>query len=633
MATAGQALSDAFDRIAAARESGATELDLSLQRLPIIPEEIEALSGLQDLTLDGTEVSDLTPLQGLVGLQSLDLDDTQVTDLTSLQGLAGLQTLYLDNTPVTDLRPLQGLTGLQTLGLNGTLVTDIAPLQGLSELQSLFLNGTPVTDLTPLQGLAGLQRLTLGSTLVTDLTPLQGLSGLQSLFLDGTPVTDLTPLQGITGLRNLTLDGTPVTDLTPLQGLTGLRNLTLDGTPVTDLTPLQGLSGLQDLDLDNTQVLDLRPIRDLHFDVMGSTPVGLHFTNTPAAGATPELTRLSEIEDHADRTRETLAYLRTLPPYPEPAPWDEGGTQQGGSDRTNPPDPELTITALLNAQEPAGWRFSPVHGAMVLYVQDTPEDQRQAQLAQISADRLRHLLNALGNRTNAGGIREEVHEEADRFGQILDDDGRSLSARSLELWASLIALGGLLDANDAGRISGRDPLDLLSVEARASLQTFLAIAGNLVRSFPEARALDEGQSGFARRAVTPEMVLALIDRALSTRFVDPGSAALVQHVADLSAMEGAQGDKARSTTEKGGLNLVRSAAFVAYGALAGVSAGVSADIGTDISNHYELGEKAIDFLEGGENLIKEFIDSLPPDEAARLQSQIKDAIDKSSGPR
>ncbi len=45
---------------------------------------------------------------------------------------------------------------------------------------------------------------------------------------------------------------------------------------------------------------------------------GLQFRNTPAAAADIELARLAEIEDSATRTRDTLAYLKTLPEWPLP---------------------------------------------------------------------------------------------------------------------------------------------------------------------------------------------------------------------------------------------------------------------------------------------------------------------------
>ncbi len=70
---------------------------------------------LRRLRLDGTSVSDLTPLSELRSLQTLNLSGTSVSDLTPLSRLGGLQELYLVETPVSDLMPLAGLAQLGLL--------------------------------------------------------------------------------------------------------------------------------------------------------------------------------------------------------------------------------------------------------------------------------------------------------------------------------------------------------------------------------------------------------------------------------------------------------------------------------------------------------------------------------------
>ena len=468
-----------------------------------------------------------------------------------------------------------------------------------------------------LHDIKGLYRVDLDNTQINDLTPLQVLTGLQQLLLNQTGVVDLTPLQALTGLQGLYLNQTGVVDLTPLQALTGLQTLSLDQTGVVDLTPLQALTGLQVLYLNQTGVVDLRPICDLPLSGKGPFS-GIRFANTPAIARDPELLRLSAVEDNEQRTRETLAYLKTLPKWPEPLPW------------LVPQDPPpLTLTALLDAQERAGWRYSPSHGALQLYVQDLPESSTQTQMAVMVKTRATALLDKLGGRVNSGGLRQEVHEETTRFVAILADDTRSLSLRALEMWGSLVALGNLLEANDTGTKAGRDKLDLLPPEPRAALITCIGVAAGLVRSFPEARALDDDYGAFNRRIVTREMVLDLLEQALRAKFVDEKSGALMQHVAAIGQSEGKQADKASSVTIAGLRNLILTATLISssVGAVVGgVFSGIASDVGTDISNHYALSEKAIDFLDGTEGKISDFLDALTPDERARLQSALDDAI-------
>lgn len=64
-------------------------------------------------------------------------------------------------------------------------------------------------------------------------------------------------------------------------------------------------------------VKDLRPVLRLKKIKAGSFG-GLTFRDTPATAQDSELVRLAEISDSAARGRRTLAYLATLPIWPEP---------------------------------------------------------------------------------------------------------------------------------------------------------------------------------------------------------------------------------------------------------------------------------------------------------------------------
>lgn len=544
----------------------------------------------------------------------------------------------LRSTKVADLTPLRDLTRLKWLSIADTPVRDLTPIKNLGDLNTLNISLTNVDDLGPISELHALRLLYLSQTNVLDLAPVRGLTQLGELDLRGSQVRDLTDLRQLTRLQVLELDDTEVDDIDPLRDLTSLRRLTLSGTEVKDLSPLIGLQKLRDIFLDDSAVNDLRPITGTGEDGKDRV-VRLGFSGTPAATASEELARLSRIDNPSECAARTLEYLKTLPPYPEPWLDDDGKPLKPESKAKPPPDPfnsePLTVTALLDAQDLAGWRFSPSHGAMVLYVQDLPTADRQAQLAKMARERSGALLDALGNRRNASGIRGQVAREADRFAAILDDDSRSLSLRSLELWGSLISLGSLLDENDAGRRDGRDPLDLLTGEGRAALATLLGVASNLVRSFPEARELDDEHQQFRRTSVSREMILALLQEALRTEFVDASSTALMQHVARLPLDGGPQSKKAETATVAGGKNLVLAAALTAVApfiyASEKIADGILKDIGKDIGEHYELGEKSIAFLEAIEDKIEGFLAALPPDEAAILRSELDEAERKIRG--
>ncbi|WP_284162852.1 leucine-rich repeat domain-containing protein [Frigidibacter sp. SD6-1] len=347
---------------------------------------IASLSALRYLSLDRTGVTDLAPIASLTALQGLSLNRTGVTDLAPIASLTALQDLSLDRTGVTDLAPIASLTALERLSLDGTAVTDLVPISSLLALEYLSLDRTGVTDLAPIASLTALQDLSLDRTGVTDLAPIASLTALQTLSLDRTGVTDLAPIASLTALQTLSLDLTDVTDLAPLVSLTALRFLPLVGTGITDLSPIASLTELEHLSLDGTGVTDLRPIRDL--EKLGSGPIrGLYYGDTPAVARDPELARLSEIRGAGERTKKTLAYLKTLPPWPDPLPWEVEAA------RTEAPAPEPGLP-LVVAGDRIAFATSEVGEAEA-------GDPVRATLFEALAERVADLIRIAGNRDEA----------------------------------------------------------------------------------------------------------------------------------------------------------------------------------------------------------------------------------------
>jgi hypothetical protein len=103
-------------------------------------EPLGALTSLQSLWLDGTNVSDLSPLRGLTGLQSLRLDGTHVSDLEPLGGLAGLVVLDCGSSPVRDVAPLTVLPKLTGLRVRAQAI-DWQTVDRFRSLKRLYVDG------------------------------------------------------------------------------------------------------------------------------------------------------------------------------------------------------------------------------------------------------------------------------------------------------------------------------------------------------------------------------------------------------------------------------------------------------------------------------------------------------------
>ena len=192
---------------------------------------------VNELTLNGENLTDLSPLRALEGLTVLKCTVGPLSDLSPLKGLP-LTALDLGRTQVRDLSPLTGMP-LTSLNLHATQVQNLEPLKGLP-LTTLGLQFTKVQNLEPLKDMP-LSRLHLnGCDQVRDLSPLKGMQ-LTTLEIYGCrPVRDLEPLKDMP-LTWLHLGSCPeVRDLEVLKGMP-LKKLLVNNTGVTDLKPLQAL--------------------------------------------------------------------------------------------------------------------------------------------------------------------------------------------------------------------------------------------------------------------------------------------------------------------------------------------------------------------------------------------------------
>ncbi len=215
---------------------------------------------------------------------------------------------------------IANVQGLVKIDLDLSKVSDLSPISDLTGLEELSLNQTGVIDLSPIRGLTGLRILSLIETGVSDLSAIRSMTNLQYLAITSTDVGDLSHIGKLTRLKSLSIDATRINDLSPIRNLTGLQHLSLNKTGVTDLSPIRSLTELRSLRLIETGVRDLRPIADLK--KLGDGGLGgLYYLLTPAVELDENLARLERMSVSSERAQETVLYLKTLPPWPEPLPW------------------------------------------------------------------------------------------------------------------------------------------------------------------------------------------------------------------------------------------------------------------------------------------------------------------------
>ena len=257
-----------------------------------IPPEIKELTSLKTLWLGYNQLTDVTELGNLTGLTKLMLPHNQLggnlpsTDLTKLMlgdtqlkgslpsfaQLTNLQELWLQGNQLTDISPLATLAALSeatlsklSLTLSYNQITDISPLENLTNLGGLWLGDNQIADISPLENLTKLKVLQLTNNRVADISPLENLTNLWSLGLSGNRIANISPLENLTNLSSLGLGSNRITDISSLENLTKLKFVRLSDNQIVDILPLLNLMVLEELYLGGNPLnsSELQTIRTL----------------------------------------------------------------------------------------------------------------------------------------------------------------------------------------------------------------------------------------------------------------------------------------------------------------------------------------------------------------------------------
>jgi len=297
------------------------------------------------------------------------------------------------------------------------------------------------------------------------------LDGLRQLDLDNTQIRDMSPLAGMQTLLVLYLDRTKVSDITPLAGMQSLQALYLNGTQVSDIAPVAGMQSLRELYLTGTLVSDLRPILSLESLGKQQFRDALRFQRCAATEADAELKRLSEIEDGDERLTETQAYLRSLPPWPEPLPWSPDPTQ--GDTPPDPPSPELGLAMAM------------IEGC--LEVTPHPHGPDDDPLRSKSFARLRDAVTGL---VRHGNRYPELRPIVDTL--LTQTEGTLAEASLYDIHLDIGALSDLLDGNAA-----RPEAEKIDSECLTAIKAVTRLGPPLTMNDPEVIAFEEAHARYA----------------------------------------------------------------------------------------------------------------------------------------
>lgn len=304
------------------------ERRLELENMGLTDSDIQDLRYMINLTylsLEGNEITDLTPLEPLTELNSLRLGSNDITDVTPLAGLEKLEYINLRENPnLTDLSPLSGLTNLTEFNYYGSPVEDLSFMSGWTKLEYLQLNDVGEADLSVLSGLVNVKNLNFNGSnnYISDLSFMENMTKLQEVYIWGDfEDLDLTPLKNLTGLTRLEIgrnNGTSgangVTHLEALSGMTKLQELRLNVSGITSLAPLVGMTELRTLNLDDYNSSGYYSLSDISAlaGMTKLTQLYLNVGNVTDLSVLSGLTKLQNLDLSGNYYVEDLSFLSGL---------------------------------------------------------------------------------------------------------------------------------------------------------------------------------------------------------------------------------------------------------------------------------------------------------------------------------
>ena len=145
--TANQQLLIAEQRVKGVVSAGTNDLDFKdLTELRKLPANIPDIPNLKSLNARGTNLSDLTGLEGNATLERLDVNMTRVSDLSPLNGLPNLKLVYLHDTWVSNVSTLATLPSLERLDIGNTQIETLVPVLQIENLNWLNLHNSHALD-------------------------------------------------------------------------------------------------------------------------------------------------------------------------------------------------------------------------------------------------------------------------------------------------------------------------------------------------------------------------------------------------------------------------------------------------------------------------------------------------------
>ena len=234
-----------------------TELEVPSDAMTL--EDLIYLTYLENLTVNGRNMSNLQDFAGLNHLKKLDLSGCRfpADSLKAIASLPHLKELNLSNCSLSTLSGLENAESLEILDISNNTIRNLEPLSNMSALSELYLQHNAVANLTVVGGLPELTVLDVSYNALTSIAPLTGNVRLTKLNASNNQIGDVSAAASLPMLAELNLDYNGLTDISGLSGCASLKTLTVSNNQLSSIDALSGMSTLERLDFSYNSVSSL----------------------------------------------------------------------------------------------------------------------------------------------------------------------------------------------------------------------------------------------------------------------------------------------------------------------------------------------------------------------------------------
>jgi len=146
----------------------------------------------------------------MLNLTYLDARRIGIIELAGLEHATSLEDVYLEGNNISDISCLEEMTSLELLHIHENFIQDISSLTNLTSLWSLALDTNPINDYSPVSSLVNLKRLYIRNRGITDISFLANLTSLEDVYLEGNNISDISCLSDLISFDRLQLHGNPL---------------------------------------------------------------------------------------------------------------------------------------------------------------------------------------------------------------------------------------------------------------------------------------------------------------------------------------------------------------------------------------------------------------------------------------